>query len=396
MLHLFLSANRNDLVARCRSKVARRPAPNSDGDELEHGIGFFLDQLIKTLQVEQTVAPMLSRMVSGDEGGVNSQLSEMGKVAARHGRELLRNGFTIEQVVHDYGDLCQAITDMASELDEPIGNDEFRTLNRCLDNAIAGAVTEFARQRDSDFTERTDNEVNERLGFFAHEARNLIHAASLSLKAVRSGAFGLSGATGSVVERSLTGLERLINRTLSEIRVMSGLPTQHELIQLDELIGEIKLSASLDAEARNCNFNVLNIDPRLAVDVDRDLLLSAAGNVLQNAFKFTLPGTEVTLDAHAVGERILIDVEDRCGGLPAGDAENMFLPFTQNGADTTGLGLGLSISRRSVEANHGFLTVRDIPGTGCIFTIDLPRYLVQDDPSKSEERFAASKKAVGN
>jgi signal transduction histidine kinase len=105
---------------------------------------------------------------------------------------------------------------------------------------------------------------------------------------------------------------------------------------------------------------------------DRQLLLAAAGNLLQNAFKFTQPGTEVTLHAHASGDRILIDVEDGCGGLPAGDAERLFVAFEQRGDDRSGVGLGLSIARRSVEANRGTLTARDMPGRGCVFTIDLP------------------------
>jgi C4-dicarboxylate-specific signal transduction histidine kinase len=52
----------------------------------------------------------------------------------------------------------------------------------------------------------------------------------------------------------------------------------------------------------------------------------------------------------------------------------MFMPFTQSGTNRAGLGLGLSISRRSVEANAGTLRVRDIPASGCVFTIDLPRH----------------------
>jgi len=67
-------------------------------------------------------------------------------------------------------------------------------------------------------------------------------------------------------------------------------------------------------------------------------------------------------------------VKDHGGGLPPGKAEQMFLPFTQFGADKSGLGLGLSIARRSVELNDGVLSVRDIPGVGCIFTISLPRH----------------------
>jgi len=65
---------------------------------------------------------------------------------------------------------------------------------------------------------------------------------------------------------------------------------------------------------------------------------------------------------------------DHCGGLPPGAIEKIFLPFTQNGEDRSGLGLGLAICRRSVEANNGTLQVRDIPGSGCVFTIELPRH----------------------
>ena len=54
-------------------------------------------------------------------------------------------GFNISQVVHDYGDICQAITEVAVEQNVPITTEEFHTLNRCLDTAIAEAVTEHAR-----------------------------------------------------------------------------------------------------------------------------------------------------------------------------------------------------------------------------------------------------------
>jgi len=55
----------------------------------------------------------------------------------------------------------------------------------------------------------------------------------------------------------------------------------------------------------------------------------------------------------------------------------MFAPFSQHGHDRSGLGLGLSIARQSIEADFGALTVRDVPGTGCVFTIRLPRHRLQ-------------------
>lgn len=143
MLHEFLTVNRAELIERCRVKVAQRPAPGASDVELEHGISHFLDQLVKTLRMEQGSDPGRSRAVSGPSGGAHAGASEMGETATLHGSELLRRGFTVDQVVHDYGDLCQSITDLAVERNEAIGIDEFRTLNRCLDNAIAEAVTEF-------------------------------------------------------------------------------------------------------------------------------------------------------------------------------------------------------------------------------------------------------------
>lgn len=148
MMHEFLTEYREELIARCLVKVAQRSAPTASEEENEHGIPLFLDQLIRTLQVEQTAEPMLSRKVSGVTGGGPPVHSELGESAARHGRDLMERGFTVEQVVHDYGDLCQSVTDLAFELKIPIEIDEFRTLNRCLDNGIAVAVTEFNYRRD--------------------------------------------------------------------------------------------------------------------------------------------------------------------------------------------------------------------------------------------------------
>ena len=374
MLHEFLTSNRADLIERCRLKVVRRSAPRVTPAELTHGIPLFLDQLIKTLEVEQTSEPTRSRKVSGPAGGGGPWKSELGSAAALHGRELMQQGFTVDQVVHDYGDLCQAITDLAFERQAPIEIDEFRTLNRCLDNGIAEAVTEYSYQRYSVATNDGVKALNERLGFLAHELRNLIHTGTLAFTAIKAGNVGVTGATGAVLERSLIGLRTLVDRTLADVRVAAGMPPRHELVPLADFIDQVGISALLESRARGCKFAVSDVDDRLAVDVDPDMLLSALGNLLQNAFKFTGHGTEVSVNAYAVADRILIDVEDHCGGLPPGSAEQMFLPFTQSGADKSGLGLGLAICRRSVEANDGVLRVRDVPGSGCVFTIDLPRH----------------------
>ena len=375
MLHEFLTTNKADLIARCRIKVARRLAPKVAGTELAHGIPRFLDQLIKTLEVEQTSEPMRSRRVSGPAGG-GTVVSEIAATAALHGRELSEQGFTVDQVVHDYGDLCQAIADLAFERGVPIQVDEFRTLNRCLDNGIADAVTEYAFQRNSLVESNSVKALNERLGILAHELRNLLHTATLAVMAIKAGNVGATGATGALLDRSLIGMRNLIDRSLADVRITAGMPPRARLISLAEFVADVKISASLEAHARQCEFTVGEVDAGLGLDVDREMLFSAVGNLLQNAFKFTHRHTEVSLNAYAAADRIRIDVEDHCGGLPPGAAEDMFLPFKQSGEDRSGLGLGLAICRRSVEANNGVLKVRDVAGSGCVFTIELPRHVL--------------------
>jgi hypothetical protein len=148
MLHEFLKSNRTVIIDRCRVMVASRSDAKTTPDELVHGIPIFLDQVIKTLIGEQTSGPQDDKSISvrNARGGIPS---DIGTMAGLHGHDLFHQGFTIEQVVRDYGDVCQAVTKLAIETKVPISVEEFRTFNRCLDNAIAGAVTEYVKHTRS-------------------------------------------------------------------------------------------------------------------------------------------------------------------------------------------------------------------------------------------------------
>lgn len=373
MLHEFLNTNHAELVERCRAKVALRSAPEPTVAEMEHGIPLFLTQLIETLRLEQLPDGSKAAPPLAGDPATRDVPGELASSATQHGRELLRRGFTVDQVVHDYGDLCQAVTELATEQKAPICPDEFRILNRCLDDAIADAVIEYGLQRDQVMFEISSRAMSERLGFLAHELRNLLNTAVLSFAAMKAGTVGTSGATAGVLDRSLTGLRDLVDRLLVDVRLGAGMPSNLEYVAVDGLIAEVQVASSLEAKAKRCRFTVCPVEAGLAVQADRTMLQSAISNLLQNAFKFTRAHSHVTLRAYADGERVRIEVEDQCGGLPPGKAEAMFAAFGQQHADRTGLGLGLSISRQAVEASGGMLGVRDVPGTGCVFTIDLPR-----------------------
>ena len=164
----------------------------------------FLDQLTRTLAAEGLGDADESLRISGASGATPGLTSEMGVSATAHGKKLLELGFTVDQVVHDYGDLCQAITDLAVERDAPFSVNEFRTLNRCSDNAIADAVTEFSSQRDASRALLQSAVENERLGFLVHELRNYLNTATLAFTALESGKLSIAGSTGAVMKRRLS------------------------------------------------------------------------------------------------------------------------------------------------------------------------------------------------
>lgn len=373
MMHDFLIDNRSELELRCRQKVMARPGRLPNEQQLEHGIPMFLDQLIRTLQAESQGEAAESLAVSGSASGIPDAHAELGVSAGIHGADLLKLGYCINDVVHDYGDLCQAVSDLSIDLHENFEIEEFRTLNRCLDNGIAGAVTAFSEQRDLVIADQQALEANQRLGFFAHELRNHLNTATLALAAIKSGNVGVSGATGGVLDRSLIGLRQLIDRSLTEVRIGPGMTLHRAVFSLADFIGEVKYSAGLEAEMWKCMFKVQRVPSILMVDADKDLLFSAIGNLLQNAFKFSGRNGVVTLSVDADVDRIRIRVQDSGPGLGADSAKEMFLPFTQSGENKSGLGLGLSIARRSVEANGGLITVESELGHGCVFIVDLPR-----------------------
>jgi len=212
MLHEFVTANREALIARCMEKVAKRVPHTQTPAAADHGVPLFLEQLVHTLRAEQLTA---SRDPAGP--APTPTRSDIGRAAALHGAELLHLGYTVDQVVHDYGDICQSVTDLAVEQDEVISTDEFRTLNRCLDSAIADAVSAFARASQISVDRRTSS-LHEQLNYFADEHQRLIEIASQAYAAMRTGSVGVTGATGALLVHALDELRSLAERSLPEIR----------------------------------------------------------------------------------------------------------------------------------------------------------------------------------
>ena len=225
--------------------------------------------------------------------------------------DLLALGFTVSQVVHDYGDICQAVTELALEQNALIAIEEFHTLNRCLDNAIAEAVTEDARVT----AQSRSTEELERLGQLTHEMRHMLNTALLAFRTLKRGSVGINGNTGAVLGRSLVGLHALVDSTLCDVRVAANQQRRKRLAVVS-FLNDIAVAGSLDAEMRGQQFVVEPVDPEMVVDGDPQLLGSAVMNLLTNAFRYTRASGRVVLRAQREDGRLLIEVEDECGGIP--------------------------------------------------------------------------------
>jgi len=134
-----------------------------------------------------------------------SKTDQINKSAMEHEHDLLLQGFTISQVVHDYGDVCQSVSDLAVETKAPISPEDFRTLNRCLDDAIAGAVSEYSHEQDVS-----------RHGE-SQQLQRLTDTAITAFEVLRAGRVGVGGSTGTVLLHSLMAIRAaLVDRPPSE------------------------------------------------------------------------------------------------------------------------------------------------------------------------------------
>ena len=385
MLHEFLLNNQLEILAMTEKKTRDLAGAGPSSEQLKQGLPVFYQQLLSVLQLKQSNRPEFvvdkARMAQAARDANEPAMAaasgrhdevQLAKSAGLHGIELLRLGYTLSHVVHAYGAMCQSITELAVMKNSAITPSEFRDLNQCLDVAIAGAVTEYVSQRN---TKESNREV-EHLGFLAHELRNALNSVTMAYQLMKEGTVSPKGSTGQVLERGLKRIDELIDRSLTEVRLRVDPKVQVESSRLLQLVDQIVLTAEIDARSRQQTLEI-HIDPTLIVEADKQLLHSALSNLIQNALKYTRAGGKIQIRGNLMGENIVVEVEDECGGLSPNSETDLFKPFEQQHENKTGLGLGLTIARRAVGLNKGKIEVQNLPGKGCIFKIILPQATAQ-------------------
>ncbi len=369
MLNEFLEKYRIEILAIAEAKSLSLAGARSGSAQLKLGLPLFYDQLIKVLEQKLKESPPEALLVA----------------AAEHGKEFLRLGYSLSHVVHSYGAICQAITELAVRKNANISAAEFNILNGCLDIAIASAVSEFQ------FRSIKASEALEvkHLGFLAHELRNALSSATVAQDMIKAGLVGTGGSTAAVLEANLSHMRHLIDRSLSDVRMRADADAFVEKFRLSDLFDQILTTARIDADKKQ---QVLHsdLDWKIEIEADRQFLLSAVANLVQNAIKYTRSGGKIWLRAHLIGENVVIEVEDECGGIGADIIKSLFEPYVQGNVDRSGLGLGLSIAQRAVELSHGKISVQDRPGQGCTFLVEIPQKLIPETSSQTSVPGASS------
>ncbi|MBC8132103.1 MAG: HAMP domain-containing histidine kinase [Deltaproteobacteria bacterium] len=312
-------------------------------------IPFFIDELIVALHPEALPLPAL------------------GETAIEHGAQRLKLGFDVGEVVREYGVLHRSIMEIAGEADVAISRAEHQIIAKWLNAGIASAVSQYVSERDAE----VHRNASEHLGFIAHEIRNPLSSARMAFEILRRTDLVKGGRAVELLNRNLRRIVDVIDNALSHASMKMGVVPRIEIVALRKLAEEIEFDAGAETEEKGIKV-IVEVSDGLNIEADVRLLRSALSNLFHNAVKFSHPGSRIVIRAYERPGEVKIEVEDSCGGLPPGRAQDLFMPLVQRGADQSGFGLGLSIALQAAEAHNGTIRVRDLPGQGCVFVIDLP------------------------
>jgi hypothetical protein len=223
MLDQFLLENEKEILALTEEKTLELAGTHPSSVQLKKGLPIFYKQIIEIIRdadkpsepPPKDIEAIAKAADQGDEPAMAAAAgqpaeAELAKSAGAHGQELLRLGYTLSHVVHAYGAMCQSITETAAKKKAEVAASDFHALNRCLDVAIAGAVTEFEAHHNSD----KSAVKNSATGVFIHEMRNALTSANMSLQLIQKGVVGPGGQTGQALQRSLQRMGSLLEQSV--------------------------------------------------------------------------------------------------------------------------------------------------------------------------------------
>lgn len=222
------------------------------------------------------------------------------------------------------------------------------------------------------------------LSALSHDLRRPLAAASAAVGGLKAAGPDLASAQKrelfDTAEESLGALATLVTDLLDVSRLQAGVLTIAEIPTdpaetIAPALDELHLGPTDVTLALNHGDAVAHADPVL---LQRVLV-----NLLTNAHRYSPAGTPIHVSTSTFADRLEIRIIDRGPGIPPEKLDDIFLPFQRLGDtdNTTGLGLGLALSRGFIEAMHGTLTPEDTPGGGLTMVISLPTIRTSQEPS---------------
>jgi signal transduction histidine kinase len=353
-LQQYIAARRDDILERWIRRVTNRLEGGdlSKVELLDHMPGF-LNELVEALRAgPRTDTRGLPRSDTGTE----------------HGRQRLRVGFEVDEVVREYGLLGDVILQEVEAAGGQLDAREARVFHAQLNAGAAEAVTAYVQRRDEEVRRQSARHRS----FVAHELRTPLSTATTALAVLRRTRPEVGGDdTAGLISRSLAQLRELVDQVLIEGRLDAGAPPACEPVDFAALVRQAAEESGWHARSRDVRI-VVAVPDALPGIGDRRLLLSTIENLLRNAIKYSRRDTDVTLSATRRGDDVVVEVSDGCGGFAPAPGVDVFEPFVQAGDDRTGFGLGLAIARQAAQAHGGDIVFRNAPPLGCVFTLQLP------------------------
>jgi signal transduction histidine kinase len=352
----LLERNRENLAQRFADRASTEVASRAlDREQLIDSLRDFIDEI--------------ARAVGGEGGSGDGTAVRQSAAATDHGKQRLGIGYDISGLIREYDSLQDEILGLVETSGYQPSIQEMRVLTRQLVGGIVDAASRYATEKDEELRRQTARHV----AFLAHELRNPVGSMKLAFDTLRRGVTpDESTQLVAIVERCFRKLTRMIDDVLVGARFRTTAEARLQLIPLATTVRELARESQVDAETRGIKLLVETPADEVLLSADPRLFASAVSNLIRNAVKFSREGGTIHVRARQVEERVLIEVQDECGGLEDGQLDKLFDPFVQVGADRSGFGLGLAIAKQVVDAHKGAIRVHNLPGSGCVFVIELP------------------------
>lgn len=282
-----------------------------------------------------------------------------------------------DQIAVVVGKALEGVSDesMADFWGPPRHSYEIRSAPVVVDGVITGAsvIVEDVTERRRMLDVRRDFVAN-----LSHELRTPIGAVSVLAETL------LDSREPEVVERLCARLHResmrlgdTIEDLLTLSRLESGDSEEPEPVRVSDIIAAAAERVEQRATSHEVTMNVNLEDMNLAIVGDRGQLISAVGNLVDNAAKYSEAGASIDLSARGEGDWVVIRVIDYGMGIPESDLERIFERFYRvdpaRSRGTGGTGLGLSIVRHVIQNHSGEIEVTSREGEGSTFTLKFPR-----------------------